>query len=48
MSDKLRKSLQERFNRLKKALRRALLPGSKETIPQLILQPYRNKQRFGK
>jgi len=43
MSDKLRKSLQERYNRLKKALKKVLSP-TKETTPQLILQPFKNKR----
>lgn len=45
MSDKLRKNLQEKYNRLKKVLKRVLLP-REESMPQLILQPYKNKQRF--
>ena len=46
MSEKMRKGLQEKFNRLKKTLKKILLPGNEESQPQLILQPYRNKQRF--
>ncbi|HKZ64854.1 MAG TPA: hypothetical protein VJ111_00795 [Chitinophagaceae bacterium] len=46
MSDKMRKSLQEGYNRLKKALKKALSPQREKAMPQLILQPYRNKQRF--
>jgi len=46
MSDKMRKSLQEEYNRLKKALKKVLYPKRKESLPQLILQPYKNRQRF--
>lgn len=46
MSDKMRKSLQEKFNRLKKVLKKVLAPQKEESLPQLILQPYKNKQRF--
>jgi hypothetical protein len=46
MSDKMRKSLQERFNRLKKALKNALTLKREEAMPGLVLQPYRNKQRY--
>jgi hypothetical protein len=45
MSDTMKKSLQEKYNRLKKALKKVLLPQKQES-PQLILQPYKNKQRF--
>ncbi len=48
MSGKVKKSLQEGFNRLKKALKKALSPGNENTVPQLVLQPYKNRQRFGK
>lgn len=46
MSDKLRKNLQEKYNRLKKVLKRVLSPRREESLPQLILQPYKKKQRF--
>lgn len=46
MSDKMKKSLQERYNRLKKAFKKVLSPQNENTIPQLILQPCKNKQRF--
>ncbi len=48
MSGKVKKSLQEGFNRLKKALKKALSPGNENATPQLVLQPYKNRQRFGK
>jgi hypothetical protein len=41
MSDKLRKNLQEKYNRLKKVLKRVLAPQREESLPQLILQPYK-------
>lgn len=46
MAGKMKKSLQEGFNRLKKALKKALAPGNDNAMPQLILQPYKNRQRF--
>jgi hypothetical protein len=48
MPGKLKNSLQEGFNRLKRALKKAFTPEKSNAIPQLILQPYRNRQRFGK
>ena len=46
MSEKIKKSLQEKYNRLKKTLNKILSPKNEESRPQLILQPYRHKQRF--
>jgi hypothetical protein len=46
MSDKMRKKLQERFNRLKKALKKALSLQREETMPELVLQPIKNRQRY--
>jgi hypothetical protein len=46
MSDKMRKNLQEEYNRLKKALKKVLSPKREESLPQLVLQPYKNRQRF--
>lgn len=46
MPDKMRKSLRERYNRLKKTLKKALSLNREEALPQLVLQPYRNKQRY--
>ncbi len=46
MPDKIKKSLQEKYDRLKKALKKALSPEKETTLPQLILQPYKNRQRF--
>jgi hypothetical protein len=46
MPDKMRKSLQEKYNRLKKALKKVLSPNREESLPKLILQPYKNRQRF--
>ncbi len=45
MPGKINKRLQDGLNRLKKVLKRALAP-QKAGVPQLILQPYRNKQKF--
>jgi len=48
MSEKMRKSLQEKYNRLKKTLKKILSSKNEESQSQLILQPYRNKQRFAR
>lgn len=45
MTDKMKKSWQEKYHRLKKTLRKVLSP-NKQQSPQLILQPYRHKQPF--
>jgi hypothetical protein len=44
MPQELRKKLQERFVRLKKALKKALSTKKQDDLPQLVLQPYRNRQ----
>jgi hypothetical protein len=44
MSQVIKKGLQEGYNRLKKALKKAFPANQQNTIPQLILQPYRNKR----
>lgn len=46
MPGKIKKSLQDGLTRLKKVLKKALVPQKESAIPQLILQPYKNKQRF--
>lgn len=46
MAGKMKKSLREGFDRLKKALKRALAPSNENAMPQLILQPYKNKPGF--
>ncbi|MGZ8556768.1 MAG: hypothetical protein ACXWWC_00465 [Chitinophagaceae bacterium] len=45
MPDKMRKNLQEKYNRLKNALKKVLSPTKENLIPQLIWQPYKNKQQ---
>lgn len=44
MSQVIKKGLQEGYNRLKKALKKAFPDKQQNTIPQLILQPYRNRR----
>jgi len=44
MSQVIKKSLQEGYNRLKKALKKAFPDKQQNRFPQLVLQPYRNKQ----
>ncbi|MGK2863729.1 MAG: hypothetical protein ACSLE0_17485 [Chitinophagaceae bacterium] len=45
MSEKLKNSLQESYNRLKNAVKKVLAP-KRNSIPQLTLQPCRNKSRL--
>jgi len=44
MSSITKKGLQEAYNRLKKALKKAFPDKQQNRIPQLVLQPYRNKR----
>jgi hypothetical protein len=44
MSPIIKKGLQEGYNRLKKALKKAFPDKQQNAFPQLILQPYRIKQ----
>jgi hypothetical protein len=44
----MRKKLQERFNRLRKALKKAFTIQRREPMPEWILQPYQKRQQFGK
>lgn len=44
MSSITKKGLQEAYNRLKKALKKAFPDKQQNAMPQLILQPYRNKR----
>jgi hypothetical protein len=46
MAYNVKKNLQEKYNRLKKVLKKVLSPNHEEALAQLILQPCRNKQRF--
>ena len=45
MPDKMRKNLQERYTRLKNALKKVLSPAKENLFPQLILQPYKNREK---
>lgn len=45
MSEKIKKSFRERYDRLKKVVKKILKPGNDKT-PQLILQPIRNNNRI--
>ncbi len=45
MSEKIKNSLQESYNRLKNAVKKVLTP-KRNSIPQLTLQPCRNKSRL--
>ncbi|MBL7725976.1 MAG: hypothetical protein JNK27_17685 [Chitinophagaceae bacterium] len=45
MSEKLKKSLKEGYNRLKKAVEK-IVRSKKEQTPQLVLQPIRNNNRL--
>jgi hypothetical protein len=44
MSQVIKKGLQEGYNRLKRALKKAFPDKQQKLIPQLILQPYRNRR----
>ena len=46
MPKSIRHTLREEYNRLKKAFEKILKPNKKEPIPQLVLQPSRNKKYF--
>lgn len=48
MSTKTRKKLQERFNRLKKTLKKAFSLQRREAMPDWILQPYHERHRYGR
>ncbi|MEI2740419.1 MAG: hypothetical protein V9F01_16725 [Chitinophagaceae bacterium] len=43
MAKSVKKALQEEYNRLRKAMKKITTHKKKETIPQLVLQPVRNK-----
>ncbi|MBS1760222.1 MAG: hypothetical protein JST23_08885 [Bacteroidetes bacterium] len=43
MSKTAKKILKEEYTRLKNALKKMLKPERKEPMPQLVLQPVRNK-----
>lgn len=44
MSKTANKILKEEYRKLKNALKKILKPERKESMPQLILQPIRNKR----
>lgn len=41
----VKQALKEEYNRLKKVFKKILSP-KKEALPQLVLQPYRNRKKF--
>ncbi len=45
MQKKIKTTLQEEYNRLKKVVEKILKPGNQQ-LPQLILQPCRNKKNL--
>lgn len=46
MSSNNKNQLKEQYSRLKKALKKILNPERTEQLPQLVLQPVRNKKYF--
>jgi hypothetical protein len=42
-----KKILKEQYNKLKKAFEKMLKPGKHQPLPQLVLQPVRNKNLRG-
>ncbi|MBK5269432.1 MAG: hypothetical protein JJE22_00330 [Bacteroidia bacterium] len=46
MPNSIQQSLREEYKRLKKAFEKILKPHKKEQLPQLVLQPVRNKKIF--
>jgi hypothetical protein len=46
MSNTVQQTLREEYKRLKKVFEKVLKPNKKEQVPQLVLQPYRNKKIF--
>jgi len=45
MEQKIKKTLHEEYNRLKKVFEKIMKPGN-EPMPQLLLQPVRNKKNL--
>jgi hypothetical protein len=41
---KTKKMLREEYERLKKVFKKLLQPGNQQSMPQLVLQPVRNKK----
>ncbi|MES1221817.1 MAG: hypothetical protein ABUT20_40340 [Bacteroidota bacterium] len=46
MPKSIHQTLREEYNRLKKSFEKILKPNQKEPIPQLVLQPSRDKKYF--
>ena len=46
MSDTSKKILNAAYNKLKKAFEKIAKPARNESMPQLVLQPYRTKKYF--
>jgi hypothetical protein len=47
MANTTKKVMREEMDRLKKMLDKILKPGKQPALPQLALQPVRNKKYFG-
>jgi hypothetical protein len=43
MARSVKKVLQEQYDRLKKVMEKIIKPKKEEPVPQLVLQPVRNK-----
>ena len=46
MSNKIKKSLREEYNRLKKKFEKIMNPGKQRSMPPPLLQPYRTRKPF--
>jgi hypothetical protein len=42
----VKKSIKEEYNRLKKTFEKIIRPKKDQPLPQLVLQPYRNKKNI--
>jgi hypothetical protein len=48
MSNKITKKISKEYKRLKDKIEKIVKPQSEPSMPQLVLQPYRNPKRFGR
>ena len=46
MANSTKKILRKEYDRLKKAFEKVIKPVKRQEMPQLVLQPYRNKKIF--
>lgn len=46
MSNKIKQNIRRELDRLKKGMEKLIKPKKEQPVPQLVLQPYRNKKIF--